>query len=460
MQQTETNLIEWIAKAVGRSKQTKEELVLLARNAEAKVLKARKKLDQAGNPLEAAAMEQNLEKVCKESDRVLRYVRRRFVSEMETRRRLAEERRDVIRQQCSRYQVILAIGDERMPEIISIMKDHVVQLSQMYKMHNRLVNSSIKKNVKPLTLNHNKEKIGDVDVFGKFRDVCGDFPEPVHVVSEILNEIFVDSISLPLLSRSEPSKRLQLKSASSNNKFSKNNEDLKKIEAVRAGKRKREIGLLQEALDTLDGFAGQWLADNEVQQIEGQLALTKTTLDEVQKTAAKDKKESNSKIKDLEDRLYYSKVQIEATKAMFEKELAALHKSSGLSIKFLKEAVMATKDAMEKLRKDKDAEIMRMAEAHAKQISEMRTKLDQLEKLADRRKKWVESLQVQIRRMRKEAERIAELRRKEHEAWERERDGLTKQLEFHIGQSERRLQWVESLKKEIALKEKGKAGGT
>ena len=223
---------------------------------------------------------------------------------------------------------------------------------------------------------------------------------------------------------------------------------------MRAGKRKREIGLLQEALDTLDGFAGQWLADNEVQQIEGQLALTKTTLDEVQKTAAKDKKESNYKIKDLENRLYHSKVQIEATKAMFEKEIAALHKSSGLSIKFLKETVMATKDAMEKLRKDKDAEIMRMAEAHAKQISEMRTKLDQLEKLADRRKKWVESLQVQIRRMRKEAERIAELRRKEHEACERERDGLTKQLEFHIGQSERRLQWVESLKGEIALKEK------
>ena len=74
-------------------------------------------------------MEQNLEKTCKESDRVLRYVRRRFVSEMDTRRRLAEERREVIRQQCSRYQVILAIGDERMPEVLSIMKDHIVELS-------------------------------------------------------------------------------------------------------------------------------------------------------------------------------------------------------------------------------------------------------------------------------------------------------------------------------------------
>ena len=82
--------------------------MLLAKNAENKVLKARKKLDMAGNPLEEAAMEQNLEKR-KESDRVLRYVRRRFVSEMDTRRRLAEERREVIRQQCSRYQVVLQL---------------------------------------------------------------------------------------------------------------------------------------------------------------------------------------------------------------------------------------------------------------------------------------------------------------------------------------------------------------
>ena len=111
---------------------------------------------------------------------------------------------------------------------------------------------------------------------------------------DILNNIFIDSIGLPLLRTSETSKRLQLKSADSNSKFSKNNEDLKKVEAVRAGKRKREISLLQEALDTLDGYAGQWLADNEVQQIEGQLALTKTTLDEVQKTATKEKKDMGS----------------------------------------------------------------------------------------------------------------------------------------------------------------------
>ena len=106
---------------------------------------------------------------------------------------------------------------------------------------------------------------------------------------------------------------------------------------------------------------------------------------------------------------------------MFEKEIAALHKSSGLSIKFLKEAVMATKDAMEKLRKEKDAEIMRMAEAHAKQISDMRARMDHLEKVADRRRKWVQALQVQIGRMRAEAARLAEERRKQHEAWERER---------------------------------------
>ena len=50
---------------------------------------------------------------------------------------------------------------------------------------------------------------------------------------------------------------------------------------------------------------------------------------------------------------------------------------------------MATKDAMETLRKEKDAEIA-MAEAHAK-ISEMTAKMDELEKVADRREEMVES---------------------------------------------------------------------
>ena len=455
MQQIEKNLIEWIAKAVGRSKQTKEELVLLAKNAENKVLKARKKLDMAGNPLEEAAMEQNLEKTCKESDRVLRYVRRRFVSEMDTRRRLAEERREVIRQQCSRYQVVLAIGDERMPEVLSIMKDHIVELSLLHKMHSAAIKSSMATETKPSTGPKNAAlKKKKVNVFKRYEDACGDLPASVSVAAELLNEIFISSINVPLLDNTSiTAKKIKQKKGDKHNRFYKTKGQNEKIAAMRTGKRKREIGLLQEALDTLDGYAGQWLADNEVQQIEGQLALTKTTLDEVQKTATKEKKEADSKIKDIENRLYHAKLQIEATKAMFEKEIAALHKSSGLSIRFLKDAVMATKDAMETLRKEKDAEIMRMAEAHAKQISEMKARMDHLEKIADRRRKWVEALQVQIGRMRAEAARLAELRRKQHEAWERERDGLTKQLEFHIAQSERRLQWIESLKREIALKE-------
>ena len=51
------------------------------------------KLAAAGNPLEEAALESDLDRILRESDRILRYVRRRFNTEMDTRRRLAEERR-------------------------------------------------------------------------------------------------------------------------------------------------------------------------------------------------------------------------------------------------------------------------------------------------------------------------------------------------------------------------------
>ena len=58
-----------------------------------------------------------------------------------------EERRDVIRQQCSRYQVILA---KEMKECRNYFnkRDHVVQLSQMYKMHHQL-SFQVLRNVKP-----------------------------------------------------------------------------------------------------------------------------------------------------------------------------------------------------------------------------------------------------------------------------------------------------------------------
>ena len=64
-----------------------------------------------------------------------------------------------------------------------------------------------------------------------------------------------------------------------------------------------------------------------------------------------------------------------------------------------------------------------MAEAHAKKISEMTAKMDELEKVAvGERNGW--NLQVQIGRMRAEARRIELLRIAEHNAWEKERDGL------------------------------------
>ena len=76
--------------------------------------------------------------------------------------------------------------------------------------------------------------------------------------------------------------------------------------------------------------------------------------------------------------------------------------------------------------------------------------------LAERRGKWVNALQVQIRLMRKEKIEMEAKFKEEHSQWERERDGLTKQLRYQETQSERRLAWIESLKVEVETQEKEK----
>jgi hypothetical protein len=449
------NLKFWIVKAVDRSKQTKEELVLLARNAEDRVARAKQKVIDAGNPLEEAAMEDNLDRVLRESDRILRYVRRRFHSEMDTRRRLAEERRDIIRQQNSRYEVTLAMGDERISEIRKVFKEQQKESTALSAWHCELERSVFRENRRLLNTEYDY-----CSSFKKYANPCGDLPDAYDAALDVLNDVCVAAFSAPLkfeiVQEGAPPLRTAVRVILEEDKIEEVQSSVQTKESIRVGARKRELGMIQEAVDTLDGYAGQWLADNEVQQIEGQLSLTRTTLDEVQKEAKKTDKESKDKIKDLQSRLDARMNQLEATKQMFESELSALRMSSTRSINYLKDVVMATKDAMETLRKEKDAEIMRMAEAHAKKISEMTAKMEELEKVAERRKKWVQSLQVQIGRMRAEAKRIELLRIAEHNAWEKERDGLTQQLEFHISQSDRRLQWVNSLKREISVKEKEK----
>lgn len=380
--QVADNMKSWIVKAVGRSKQTKEELVLLARNAEDRVIRAQAKLTAAGNPLEEAALESDLDRVLRESDRILRYVRRRFNTEMDTRRRLAEERRDVIRQQCSRYEVALGMGDERMSELRKLIKDQKKETKILDSWHTKMIEvASVKATQDVETL------IEPTDGFKKFENACGDLPEAVNLVMSILDSVTVSALNIPLIIRTVPKEIEKTDSKVVETRVEEFRSMVHANESAREGRRKQEIGKIQEAVDTLDGYAGQWLADNEVQQIEGQLNLTRTTLDEVQKEATKVKNEADEKIKDLDSRLNFVNTQFSAAKDMFENELMSLRKSSSLSINYLKEAVKSTKDAMETLRKEKDAEIMRMAEAHAKKIAEMIAKMEELEKVSDRRKK-------------------------------------------------------------------------
>jgi hypothetical protein len=100
---------------------------------------------------------------------------------------------------------------------------------------------------------------------------------------------------------------------------------------------------------------------------------------------------------------------------------------------------------------------MRMAESHALQMSELNARLEELELLADRRGKWVNSLQVQIKLMRVEMVDFQAKYKREHEGWERERNGFVQQLKYETTQSERRLAWIESLKVEVDVQKKEQA---
>ena len=131
------NLKFWIVKVADRANKQRKSWCCSRRNAEDR-LHAKQKVIDAGNPLEEAAMEDNLDHVLRESDRILRYVRWRFHSEMDTRRRLAEERRDIIRQQNSRYEVTLAMGDERISELRKVFREQMKESATLTQWHNAL----------------------------------------------------------------------------------------------------------------------------------------------------------------------------------------------------------------------------------------------------------------------------------------------------------------------------------
>ena len=437
-------LMGWIAHRAERSKQTKDELMLLAKNAQHKVRRAKAALDTASNPLTRAFCEQRLNEKLTEADKVLRYVRKRFHAELDVRRKLAQERRDGLLQQCARLDLVAKLSMERIA---------------MWRNVRRAQESAAAAQ---------QRKAQDCVRRAECYEMNGNLNDTVQAcVSDLISHVIEDyRVQGDGQSMKTSREEAQLETRGTNpvlgglrSQDEKIRRGEREILAYRAKTverqlaRAREHAIVLDEIEKLEGLAGEWLADNQVQQAEDQLAVTRSALDDTKHMMEAARAEARIEIEDLKETLEIQEIQAKASTKMFQNEIVSRRRAAGLAIAHMQKTVADTRDALEALRKEKDAEIMRMAEAHAQQMAELNARLEELELLAERRGKWVESLQVQIKLMRKQAEEFKAMHKAAQESWERERDGLMKQLRFQQSQSERRLQWIESLKNEVTRQE-------
>jgi hypothetical protein len=171
---------------------------------------------------------------------------------------------------------------------------------------------------------------------------------------------------------------------------------------ARSTVREREHATILDEIEKLEGVAGEWLSNNQVQQAEDQLALARSVLDDQKKMMALFKEEARVDVEELKEQMIVNTITGNANVKKLQNEITSRRRAAGLAIAHMQHVAMQARDALEHLRKEKDAEIMRMAESHALQMSELNARLEELELLADRRGKWVNSLQVQIKLMRVE----------------------------------------------------------
>jgi hypothetical protein len=442
MENVHNQLLTWIAHRASRSMQTKDELLLLAKNAQHKVRKAQTDLDNSENPLTRAFCEQRLNEKLLEADKVLRYVRKRFHAELNVRRKLASERRDALLQQCARLNLISKLSLERMRLLRNVRRSQ----------ENELIHVS---------------KSSDI-ILLKEEEYHGNGASVDATVSTIVNDLISNVIKTDMINSGKYEIETVINKIHTNNTNIKNrdmyNQNLlllkqqyekeKEITLSRATTREREHSTILDEIEKLEGVAGEWLSNNQVQQAEDQLALARSVLDDQKKMMELFKEEARIDVEELKEKMIIQEITSKANEKMLQNEITSRRRAAGLAIAHMQKVAEQARDALEHLRKEKDAEIMRMAESHAKQMAELNARLEELELLADRRGKWVNSLQVQIKLMRKEMVEFQRKYKEEHEQWERERNGLIKQLKYETTQSERRLAWIESLKVEVDVKKK------
>ena len=444
MESVHSKLLSWIQHRASRSMQTKDELLLLAKNAQHKVRKAQSDLNEAQNPLTEAFCEQRLNERLREADKVLRYVRKRFHAELDVRRQLAKERRSELIQQCARLEIISKMSLERLRTLRSVRRSqeqemHYVRQESIAMLEWKEMYEGDGRNVEE-TVQH------------VLNDVLCQVEEKEKRIMQVQTKAEIEYDTNQVNHRLKVLRTLQSTAATSRQQL----EAEKEATRARQATREREHAVILDEIEKLEGAAGEWLANNQVQQAEDQLALARSALDDSQKMMEVMKQELRADYNDLYEKMEVQQIKSRANEKMLKNEISSRRRAAGLAIAHMQKVAEQARDALEHLRKEKDAEIMRMAEAHAKQMAELNARLEELELLAERRGKWVNSLQVQIRLMRKEKIALEEKFQEANSAWERERDGLTKQLRFQETQSERRMAWIESLKVEVETQEKEK----
>ena len=363
MESVHRKLLGWIAHRASRSMQTKDELLLLAKNAQHKVRKAQSDLNEAKNPLTAAFCEQRLHERLREADKVLRYVRKRFHAELDVRRKLAEERRSELLQQCARLELVSKMSLERSRNLRKVRRCQENEMKSIREKSKALIHqieiyegngASVKETCERvledlICLVEEKEKMTN----------------ETNTPSQIEAETALININLAkgraLVRRAEEMRKKLVTE--------------QETTTLRSTTREREHATILDEIEKLEGAAGEWLSDNQVQQAEDQLALARSALDDQKNMMEVMKAELRQDYEELNEKLEVQEIQSKAAQKMLKNEINTRRRASGLAIAHMQKVAEQARDALEHLRKEKDAEIMRMAEAHAKQmVSQIKAK--------------------------------------------------------------------------------------
>ena len=224
-----------------------------------------------------------------------------------------------------------------------------------------------------------------------------------------------------------------------------------RLNGVRKASRERENDWVQEALSRLAELAGRWIAEAEKERLKKELDLQRRGSEEKLRKAREEVAAARLVAKEQAIQIRRLRASMKASQKMFEKEVEARSRSAECTIKHLKVQAAMQKAEFEEQIRAKEKEQEEMAQIHAKQVAELEAELDEMTETAKRRFQWLESLKIELEKAQNTITALETEHKEAHKKWESERDDLVKTLKFHMEQSNRRLQHIESLKNEVAI---------